>query len=144
MRPQFRDNDVEQFKALVHAAETLESLHGNWKAPYGEVYRMQRLSRVADLTDARFDDGAASLPCARRARADGRRVHRILFAERRRSRWSSRSGGATRMVGASYLAAWEFAPRRRPRRQPRAVRRQRRSAFAALLRPGAAAVASGG
>ena len=69
------------------AAETLESLHGDWKVPYGEVYRMQRQPRVADLVDARFDDGGAEPAVPRRPWADGRGVHAVLLAERRRFRW---------------------------------------------------------
>lgn len=109
MRAQFRNSDVERLKALVHAAETLDSLHGTWKAPYGEIYRLQRLSRVADLTDVRFDDGAPSLPCV-----GGHGPMGVAFTEyyspsvavpfviSQRKRYA--------VVGTSYLAAWEFAP----------------------------------
>jgi acyl-homoserine-lactone acylase len=107
MRPQFRNSEAEQFKALVHAAETLESLHNTWKKPYGELYRIQRLQHVADLTDARFDEGGDSLPCL-----GGHGPMGVAFTEyyspsvaiplviSQKKRYA--------MAGASYMAAWEF------------------------------------
>ncbi len=109
MREQFEGNDAAQMEALIHAAETLESLHGNWRTPYAEAYREQRISRVADLTDARFDDNAESLPSL-----GGHGPMGVAFTEyyspsvvvpfviSQRKRYA--------MVGTSYLAAWEFAP----------------------------------
>jgi acyl-homoserine-lactone acylase len=109
MRPQFEGNEAAQFGALIHAAETLESLHGSWQVPYADVYRSQRVSRVADLTDVRFDDDATSLP-----NLGGHGPMGVAFTEyyspsvvvplvvSQRKRYG--------VVGTSYLAAWEFRP----------------------------------
>jgi acyl-homoserine lactone acylase PvdQ len=107
MRPQYQASDAEQLKALVHAAETLESLHGDWRVPYSHVHRLQRLSRLADLTDARFDDGGASVPTL-----GGHGPMGVAFSQyyspsvaipliiSQRKRYA--------MVGTSYMAAWHF------------------------------------
>jgi acyl-homoserine-lactone acylase len=109
MREQFRYNEAEQLKALVRSAEQLESLHGTWQVPYGELHRIQRIARVADLTDARFDDGAPSLPSLGGHGPMGVAFTQyyspsiaIPFVAVQRKRYA--------MVGTSYLAAWEFAP----------------------------------
>jgi acyl-homoserine lactone acylase PvdQ len=109
MREQFRYDEVEQLKALVRSAEQLESLHGTWQVPYGELHRIQRIARVADLTDARFDDGAPSLPSLGGHGPLGVAFTQyyspsiaIPFVAVQRKRYA--------MVGTSYLAAWEFAP----------------------------------
>jgi acyl-homoserine lactone acylase PvdQ len=107
MRAQFRKSDAEQFKALVHAADTLAGLHGTWKVPYGDLYRTQRVPNVGDLSDARFDDGDESLPCI-----GGHGPMGVAFTEyyspsivlppliTQRNRYA--------MAGASYIATWEF------------------------------------
>jgi acyl-homoserine-lactone acylase len=109
MRPQFRRSDAEQLRALVRVAEDLESLHGDWRIPYGELYRLQRRSRIADLTDARFDDRGPSLPTLGAHGPMGAAfvqyyspsvVIPLVISQRRRYA----------MVGASYMAAWHFTP----------------------------------
>lgn len=109
LRRPFVDNDPAQLKALVRAAETLESLHGNWRVPYSEVYRLQRQPRVADLVDARFDDRGASLPALGGHGPMGVAftqyytpsvVVPLVISQRRRYG----------VAGASYMAAWEFPP----------------------------------
>jgi penicillin amidase len=109
MRPQFRASTVEQLKALVTAAERLEGIHRSWRVPYGEIHRLQRLSQLADLTDARFDDNGASLPSLGGHGPMGVALTQyyspsvaipLVFSQRRRYA----------MVGASYMAAWEFLP----------------------------------
>ncbi len=109
MRAQFRDDEAAQLRALVRAGETLESLHGDWRVAYGDVYRMQRQPRVADLIDVRFDDRALSLPCAGGHGPMGVAFTQyyapsivIPFVEPQRLRYG--------VAGASYLAAWEFLP----------------------------------
>ena len=105
----FEDNPAAQLAALVRAAEGLADLHGNWKIPYGELYRAQRTSRVADLVDARFDDGGPSLPCL-----GGHGPMGVAFTQYYSPSidvplvisQTKRYG----MAGVSYLAAWEFAP----------------------------------
>jgi acyl-homoserine-lactone acylase len=107
MRPQYQASDAEQLEALVIAAENLESLHGDWRVPYGNVHRLQRLSRLADLTDARFDDGGASV-----STLGGHGPMGVAFSQyyspsvaiplviSQRRRYA--------MVGTSYMAAWHF------------------------------------
>jgi acyl-homoserine lactone acylase PvdQ len=109
MRPAFRDNRARQLAALVRAGENLAELHGDWKTPYGEVFRLQRVSRVADLIDARFSDARKSLTSV-----GGHGPMGVVFTEyyspsidvplviSQRRRYA--------LAGTSYLAAWEFAP----------------------------------
>jgi acyl-homoserine lactone acylase PvdQ len=109
LRKAFVDDATSRLKALVHAAETLEALHGTWKVPYDDLYRIQRPVQVADLVDARFDDKAASLPSL-----GGHGPMGVVFTQyytpsvaipfvySQRRRYG--------VVGASYLAAWEFGP----------------------------------
>jgi acyl-homoserine lactone acylase PvdQ len=109
MRAQFADKPEKQLAALVRAAEGLVDFHGDWKVPYGELYRSQRTSRVADLTDARFVDGGPSLPCIGGHGPMGVALTQyyspsidIPLVISQRKRYG--------MAGVSYLAAWEFAP----------------------------------
>ncbi len=109
LRAAFKNNPAAQLKALVHAAEDLEAMHGDWKVPYGELYRTQRQPQVADLVDARFDDGEPSLPSL-----GGHGPMGVVFTQ-----YYSPSVSIPLLItqrrrygvaGASYLAAWEFAP----------------------------------
>jgi penicillin amidase len=108
MRRQFDGKPEEQLAALVHAAEKLIDLHGKWKVPYGELFRLQRPSQVADLIDARFSDGRASLPSIGGHGPMGVALTQyyspsiVLPLISQRKRYA--------IVGTSYLAAWEFAP----------------------------------
>jgi acyl-homoserine-lactone acylase len=84
-------------------------LHKDWKVPYGELYRSQRITRVADLTDARFKDRGHSFPCVGGHGPMGVAFTQyyspslvIPFAITQRRRYA--------LAGASYVAAWEFAP----------------------------------
>ncbi|MEX0711812.1 MAG: penicillin acylase family protein [Pirellulales bacterium] len=57
-------NDVPlRFKALIDAAAKLRSIHGDWRVPWGDVYRIQRHADVADFINVPFDDSLPSLPC---------------------------------------------------------------------------------
>jgi acyl-homoserine lactone acylase PvdQ len=108
MRRQFDGKPEEQVAALVHAAEKLIDLHGKWKVPYGELFRLQRPSQVADLIDARFSDGRTSLPSIGGHGPMGVALTQyyspsiVLPLISQRKRYA--------IVGTSYLAAWEFAP----------------------------------
>jgi acyl-homoserine lactone acylase PvdQ len=109
MRERYRDKPADQLAALVRAAERLQSLHGSWQVPYAEVYRSQRIENLADLTDARFDDHAASLPLLGGHGPMGvifTNYHtpslQVPFVISQRKRYG--------IVGTSYLAAWEFKP----------------------------------
>jgi acyl-homoserine-lactone acylase len=109
MRRQFEGDDAAQLKALIRAAETLESLHGDWRVPFGEVFRLQRPSHVADLVDLRFNDRKPSLPCTGGHGPMGVAftqyytpsiVAPLVISQRRRYG----------VAGVSYMAAWEFDP----------------------------------
>lgn len=62
LKEHFRDKPDQQLAALAEAAERLEIMHGSWKIPYGELYRIQRQAEVSDVIDLRFDDRGDSLP----------------------------------------------------------------------------------
>ena len=53
-----------QFKALVKAAAILRTTHGDWRVPWGDIYRIQRQPNVADLVRVPFTDKEPSLPSA--------------------------------------------------------------------------------
>lgn len=109
LRPQFAGRPAAQLAALVRAAESLVDMHGDWKVPYGELYRLQRIPRVADLIDARFSDRQPSLPVL-----GGHGPMGVAFTEyytpsvnvplviKQQRRYA--------VAGTSYLAAWQFPP----------------------------------
>ncbi|RIK72586.1 MAG: hypothetical protein DCC67_19055 [Planctomycetota bacterium] len=109
MRPQFAGRPAEQLAALVRAAETLVDLHGDWRIPYGELYRAQRVTRVADLIDARFVESGPSLPAVGGHGPMGVAFTQyftpsisvpLVMTQKRRFA----------LAGASYIGAWEFPP----------------------------------
>ena len=53
-----------RFKALVKAAAILRTSHGDWRVPWGDIYRIQRQPDVADLVSVPFSDKSPSLPSA--------------------------------------------------------------------------------
>ncbi|PCJ27081.1 MAG: acylase [SAR86 cluster bacterium] len=91
----------QKLSSLREAAEELEADFGNWKVPWGEINRYQRLN--GDIVQ-KFDDNAASIP--------------VAFAS---SRWGSLASfgsraypGTKRMYGTSgnsFIAAVEFGER---------------------------------
>jgi penicillin amidase len=109
LRPQFQNDVKAQLLALPRAADELVELHKDWKVPYGALFRSQRITRVADLTDARFKDRRPSFPCLGGHGPMGVAFTQyyspslvIPFAITQRQRYA--------LAGASYMAAWEFAP----------------------------------
>lgn len=109
MRRSYRKRPVKQLEALAHAAESLEEMHGNWRIPYGTLYRSQRQPYLADLIGARFDDSAMSLPSLGGHGPMGviftqyySPSLRVPFVITQRRRYG--------VVGTSYLAAFEFDP----------------------------------
>jgi acyl-homoserine-lactone acylase len=108
LRPEFAGDLTAQLKGLVRTGEKLVDLHGKWKVPYGELFRIQRPSRVADLTDARFSDGRASLPSSGGHGPMGVALTQyysptvaVPLVISQKHRYA--------LAGTSYLAAWEFA-----------------------------------
>lgn len=94
-------SSAEKLRTLRSAAEQLETAFGDWRVPWGEVNRYQRLT--GDIVQA-FDDDAPSLP--------------VAFAS---SRWGSLASfgsraypGTNKMYGTSgnsFVAAVEFGDR---------------------------------
>jgi acyl-homoserine-lactone acylase len=64
IKERFADDMPLRFEALAKAAADLQSMHGSWQVPWGEVYRIQRHANVADLLSVPFDDRLPSLPSA--------------------------------------------------------------------------------
>jgi len=108
LRPAFKNNPPAQLKALVHAAQSLEALHGDWQVPYGDLYRAQRVDQVADVTDARFNDNLPSLPTL-----GGHGPMGVVFTQYYSPSVSIPLTVSQRrrygVAGTSYLATWEFA-----------------------------------
>lgn len=109
LRDQFVDKPQEQLAALAKAAQRLQAMHGDWKIPYGELYRSQRKDRLADLLKVRFDPSAPSLPSLGGHGPMGTILTQyytpsleIPFVISQPSRYG--------LVGTSYLAAYEFKP----------------------------------
>jgi penicillin amidase len=109
VREIYRDKPAKQLESLVRAAERLERLHGTWLIPYGELYRCQRQPHLADFTDARFDDDAPSLPSL-----GGHGPMGVIFTQYYTPSlhipWVISQRKRYALLGASYLAAWEFTP----------------------------------
>lgn len=107
MREIYRDKPAKQLALLVRAAERLQTMHGTWRVPYGDVYRIQRRPFVADLTDLRFDDSAPSLMSL-----GGHGPMGVIFTQYYTPSLEipllisqhKRYG----IVGTSYLATWQF------------------------------------
>jgi acyl-homoserine lactone acylase PvdQ len=103
-----KDTD-RQFRALVRAAAVLQSIHGKWRVPWSEVFRLQRSEQVADLIELPFDDHEPSLPCLAGPGPMGviftqyySPSLRIPFFKTLKDRYA--------VIGPSYLAVYEFGP----------------------------------
>lgn len=64
LQPQFMEDPGKKFEALITAADKLKGLFGDWRIPYGDVYRLQRHADVADFFQIPFNDKLPSLPSA--------------------------------------------------------------------------------
>ncbi len=109
LREQFVDKPAKQLEALARAAKRLQSMHGSWQVPYGEIYRSLRKARLVDLRDVRFDDAGTSLPSLGGHGPMGTILTQyytpsleIPFVISQPRRYG--------VVGTSYLAAFEFTP----------------------------------
>jgi hypothetical protein len=60
--PPYADQPERRFEALVAAAEKLQSRHGDWRVPWGELFRAQRQPQLIDLVQIAFNDHKPSLP----------------------------------------------------------------------------------
>ncbi len=109
MRKRYLDKPEKQFEALARAAQRLESLHGNWKIAYGQLFRSQRQHRVADLVAARFDDSAPSLPSLGGHGPMGT-IFTQYYTPSLEIPWVISQRRRYGLVGTSYLATYEFTP----------------------------------
>lgn len=64
LKPEFLDNPSAILPALADAAETLKKHYGDWKVPWGEVFRVQRHTEVVDFLAVPFNDKLPSVPSA--------------------------------------------------------------------------------
>jgi acyl-homoserine lactone acylase PvdQ len=60
--PRYRERPDLEFKALLESAAALVAMHGDWRVPWGQVFRIQRHACVANLLDLPFSDQEPSLP----------------------------------------------------------------------------------
>lgn len=109
LRRSYRDRPDKQLAALAHAAESMQELHGDWRIPYGKLYRTQRQPQLIDLAAPRFDASRPSLPSV-----GGHGPMGVILTEYYTPSLrlpplinQTRRYG---IVGTSYLAAYEFAP----------------------------------
>ncbi len=109
LRTLYLGKPEKQLAALVRAADRLQSLHGTWQIPYGEIYRIQRPPRIGDLTDACFADLAPSLTSL-----GGHGPMGVVFTEYHTPSlqipWVISQRKRYSIAGTSYLAAWDFSP----------------------------------
>ncbi|MCA9260008.1 MAG: penicillin acylase family protein [Planctomycetales bacterium] len=107
--PSYEGDDAKQLAALGRAADRLYAMHGDWKMPYGEVFRIQRAAAAPDLASLRFDDDARSLPSV-----GGHGPMGVVFTQYYSPSvdiplfWQQRKRYG--VVGTSYLAAYQFGP----------------------------------
>lgn len=64
LKAEFVQAPAKKFESLVKCAERLQAMYGDWRVPWGEISRMQRIANVADVTKIPFSDSQPSLPCA--------------------------------------------------------------------------------
>lgn len=63
LKPLYERLPEQKLAALLRAAASLESMHGDWKVPWGDIHRLQRHASVADFLTIPFADEVSSLPC---------------------------------------------------------------------------------
>lgn len=105
--PEFRQHPEKKFEALIEAAERMINIHGSWKVPYGEVYRLQRHPNLGDYTAMLFlaSDKQPSLPTVAGSGSLGMSYNAYFTpnSQRRKRRYG--------VVGGSFMAVYEFGNR---------------------------------
>ena len=108
--PLYAEEPDKEFHALVVAAARLTGIHGDWRVPWGQVYRIQRQPDVVEMLELPFQDTQLGLPCAGAPGPMGVIFTqyyspniRIPFIRTLKYRYG--------LVGASYLAVYEFGDR---------------------------------
>lgn len=102
LKPAFILEPREKMRALITAAEKLAAIYGDWKMPWGEVFRMQRHARVSDFFYIPFRDEELSVPCDGAAGALGTsyNVYYTFATNQRKKRYG--------VQGGSFMAVYEF------------------------------------
>lgn len=96
-----RADAVQRLGALATATDRLEKDFGNWKTPWGQINRFQRLSGDIDL---KFDDDAPSLAVGFTSGVFGSLAVHGAAPRNGTKRWYGTSGN-------SFIAVVEFGPR---------------------------------
>ena len=109
LREEYVDQPDKQLRALAQAAQRLRVMHGDWRVPYGELYRNQRIPQLADITRARFDDEGHSLPSVGGHGPMGT-IFTQYYTPSIEIPWVITQRRRYGIVGTSYLAAYEFTP----------------------------------
>lgn len=101
----YLDNPDQKFQALIDAADKIAKTFGDWKVPYGEVFRMQRHANVSNYLQVPFDDSLPSVPCAGIAGTLGSsyNVYYSFSTPDRAKRYG--------VQGGSFMAIYEFGDR---------------------------------
>lgn len=108
--PEFvADPDLE-FRALIQAAAKLQSMHGTWRVPWGELFRAQRKENVAELLALPFADSRPSLPCLAGPGPMGV-VYTAYYTPSIRVPLIKTLRKRYGLIGATYMALYEFGPR---------------------------------
>ncbi|MEX0677334.1 MAG: penicillin acylase family protein [Pirellulales bacterium] len=108
--PQYVDEPKREFEALVVAADKLRSRHGDWRVPWAELFRAQRLPHLIDLTQMAFDDKKPSLPSFGAPGPLGV-VFTQYYAPSINIPFLLSMNKRYGLVGTSYMAVYEFGPK---------------------------------
>ena len=108
LKSEYQNDAFARLDALPKAANSLKRVHGDWRVPWGDVHRLQRVTKKASVTQAAVSMSrlTPSLPCSGAPGPLG-----IVFTV-----YSSPTVPILRprryaVVGNSYLAAIEFGDR---------------------------------
>lgn len=106
LKPQFRNDRLTWFQALDAAAEKVKSLYGDWKHPWGEAHRLQRVANQPNVKHAGVGLNSLfdSLPCPGTPGPLG-----IVFTVYSTPEIPLLRSQRFAVVGASYMAVVEFS-----------------------------------
>jgi acyl-homoserine-lactone acylase len=107
--PQYSRDQTAQLAALVDAAAELQATFGDWRVAWGDVHRLRRLPQLCDVSELSPIDSVTSLPCL-----GGYGPMGIIFTEYYTPIINVPLIATPKkeygLVGASYLAVYEFGP----------------------------------
>jgi acyl-homoserine-lactone acylase len=107
LKPEYQDR-LTWFKALKKAAGKVQGLYGDWKHPWGQAHRLQRIADQSDVLSAgvRLNPIMKSLPCAATPGPLG-----IVFTVYSSPEIPFIRPQRFAVVGASYTSVVEFGER---------------------------------